>query len=198
MKLAKNSACVDFAPVLSSQSTSLLRGTALCATLLATVVGFASHAFGGELPTAPKDSAPVNLHPTASKRIKKWLQTGQASWYGPKFQGRTTASGEAFDMESLTCAHPSLPLGSWVRITNLRNRKTVVVRVNDRGPSFGQRIVDLSAAAARAVGLRGIAKVKLEQVSVDDPEVQQVLLARITVTPFTPLTTLRTSWQSTH
>jgi rare lipoprotein A len=182
----------------ASQPTSLLRGTATCATLLATVVGFigfASHAFGGELPPAPKGSAPVNLHPAASKGIKKWLETGQASWYGPRFQGRKTATGEVYDMNGLTCAHPSLPLGSWVRITNLRNRKSIVVRVNDRGPSFGQRIVDLSAAAARAVGLRGIGKVKLERVSTDDPEVQQVLLARIPASPFTPLSPLRTNWQ---
>ena len=95
-------------------------------------------------------------------RLHRLLQIGRASWYGHKFQGRKTATGETFDMNEMTCAHPSLPLGSWLRITNLRNHRSVVVRVNDRGPYFGSRIVDLSYGAARAVGMNGVAQVKIE------------------------------------
>src|ERR1700681_1079889 len=69
-----------------------------------------------------------------AKRPAKPYQVGTASWYGREFHGKTTASGEPFNMFDLTAAHPKLPLGSWVRVTNLRNGKTVVVKINDRGP----------------------------------------------------------------
>lgn len=119
--------------------------------------------------------------PTRIRSIKglHWFQIGQASWYGPHFQGKKTANGEAFDMNSLTCAHRSLPLGSWVRVTNLKNRKTVFVRVNDRGPVPESRVVDLSYAAARAVGLAGIGKVKLEAVRGGDPQMARDLVAQL-------------------
>ena len=78
------------------------------------------------------------------------------------FQGRPTASGESFNMYDMTCAHRSLPLGSLIRVTNLRNRKSVILRVNDRRPVAEDRIVDLSYAAANFLGVRGIAKVRLE------------------------------------
>ncbi len=81
-----------------------------------------------------------------------WYQIGRASWYGGGFQGRATASGEAYNMADLTCAHRSLPLGTLVRVTNLTNNRSVVVRVNDRGPYFANRVVDLSYAAARFLG----------------------------------------------
>jgi rare lipoprotein A len=93
-----------------------------------------------------------------------WYQLGRASWYGKLFQGHETASGESYDMNQLTCAHRSLPLGSLIRVTNLRNNKSVVVRVNDRGPMPENRVIDLSYAAARFLGFsaRGTAPVKLE------------------------------------
>jgi rare lipoprotein A len=78
-----------------------------------------------------------------------WTQSGRVSWYGPGFQGRPTASGEIFDANDLTMAHRSLPLGSEVRVTNLDNGRSVVLRVNDRGPYVGGRIADLSRAAAK-------------------------------------------------
>jgi rare lipoprotein A len=89
---------------------------------------------------------------------------GTASWYGEYFQGKTTASGEPFDMRDFTAAHPSLPLGSFVKVTNLRNGKAVVVRVNDRGPVVDGRIIDVSYNAARALGFkeRGVQKVRLD------------------------------------
>ncbi len=139
-----------------------------------------------DLPTAkPVLKASV---PTRIRSIKglHWFQIGQASWYGPHFQGKKTANGEAFDMNSLTCAHRSLPLGSWVRVTNLKNRKTVFVRVNDRGPVPENRVVDLSYAAARAVGLAGVGKVKLEAVRGGDPQMARDLVAQLHI-PLMPM-----------
>jgi rare lipoprotein A len=78
-------------------------------------------------------------------------RSGTASWYGADFHGRATANGERYDMNALTAAHPTLPLPSYVTVTNLANNRTVLVRVNDRGPYVGGRILDLSRAAARAL-----------------------------------------------
>jgi rare lipoprotein A len=97
-------------------------------------------------------------------------QIGKASWYGKQFHGRTTASGEEYNMFYFTAAHRSLPLGTWIKVTNLKNSKWVVVRVNDRGPYAGNRILDLSYAAAQSLGFRakGIQKVKIEVVDLDE------------------------------
>jgi len=91
-------------------------------------------------------------------------QTGTASWYGEQFQGKQTASGEPFDMRDFTAAHPSLPLGTFVKVTNLKNGKAVVVRINDRGPVVDGRIIDVSYNAARALGFneRGLQTVRLD------------------------------------
>src|SRR5271163_402616 len=91
-------------------------------------------------------------------------QVGTASWYGEQFQGKPTASGEPFDMRDFTAAHPSLPLGSFVKVTNLRNGKAVVVRINDRGPVVDGRIIDVSYNAARALGFKesGLQTVRLD------------------------------------
>jgi rare lipoprotein A len=80
------------------------------------------------------------------------LQTGKASWYGDAHHGRKTASGETFDMNALTAAHRTLPLGTRVLVTNLANGRAIEVRINDRGPMVSDRIIDLSFAAARALG----------------------------------------------
>ena len=92
------------------------------------------------------------------------VQEGVVSWYGERFHNRPTASGELFDLAALTMAHPSLPFGTKVRVTNLRNGRSVVVRVNDRGPFVGARIADLSQAAAAALGIlsRGVARARIE------------------------------------
>ena len=91
-------------------------------------------------------------------------QTGIASWYGPKFHGRLTANGELFDMNRLTAAHKTLPLPSLVRVTNLENGASAVLRLNDRGPFAGERIIDLSRAAAERLGTRrqGLGRVRVE------------------------------------
>jgi rare lipoprotein A len=93
-------------------------------------------------------------------------QVGTASWYGEYFVGRPTASGEDFDMYDMTAAHPTLPLGSYVRVTNLRNGRAVVVKVNDRGPVVPGRIIDLSFGAAQVLQFeqRGLQRVRLDLV----------------------------------
>lgn len=83
------------------------------------------------------------------------IERGVASWYGPGFHGRATASGEIYDMDGLTAAHKTLPLGTLVEVVNLDNGRRVTVRVNDRGPFVGRRILDLSRGAARALGMLG-------------------------------------------
>lgn len=97
----------------------------------------------------------------------RWYQIGIASWYGKFFDGKKTASGQTFNMDAMTCAHRTLPLGSLVRVTNLRNHKSVIVRVNDRGPLPDNRVIDLSYAAAGSLGLRhsGIAPVRIDLLS---------------------------------
>ncbi len=89
---------------------------------------------------------------------------GRASWYGAKFHGRPTASGEPFDMKELTAAHRTLPFGTRVRVTNEANGRSVVVRINDRGPVAERRIIDLSRRAAELIGIKakGVGRVKLE------------------------------------
>ena len=93
---------------------------------------------------------------------RHWYQLGRASWYGGSFQGHATASGENYNMTDLTCAHRSLPIGTLVRVTNLGNNKSVVVRVNDRGPMLASRVIDLSYAAAHFLGFNGTTQVRLE------------------------------------
>ena len=100
------------------------------------------------------------------KEDEDYDKTGLASWYGPKFHGRRTASGEAFDQNALTAAHPTLPLPSYVRVTVEKTGKSTVVRVNDRGPFTSGRIIDVSKAAADELGFRraGHAKVRVEYI----------------------------------
>lgn len=94
------------------------------------------------------------------------VQQGIASFYGDKYHGRPTASGEIFDMYKLTAAHPTLPFGTLVKITNLRNNLSVTVRINDRGPFVGDRVIDLSLAAAKKLDMieSGIVPVRIEPI----------------------------------
>lgn len=100
-----------------------------------------------DLPVPPESTAPA--------------ETGIASWYGRPFHGRRTANGERFDMHAMTAAHKTLPFGSLVLVRNPANERQVVVRINDRGPFRRGRIIDLSQAAARALGIAGLAPVEL-------------------------------------
>ena len=107
---------------------------------------------------------PAINKPVVSSAVSHQVQVGDASWYGKHHQGRPTASGEPFDARSLTAAHPTLPLGSEVRVTNLKNGRWVDVRVTDRGPFGHRRVIDVSQAAAEEIGLKGkgVGRVKVE------------------------------------
>jgi len=100
------------------------------------------------------------------------VQEGIASWYGGKFQGRTTANGEIFDTNKFTAAHKTLAFGTMVKVTNLENGSTTIVRINDRGPFIPGRIIDLSRAAAMEIGMTGmgIARVRIEEMESNLPE----------------------------
>lgn len=113
-------------------------------------------------PGMPQAAASENTN-IAKTRVAKTL-SGAASWYGGKFHGRLTANGERFDMNELTAAHRSLPFGTRVRVTNEHNGRSVVVRINDRGPFVGNRIIDLSRGAAAAVDMisTGVAPVRVD------------------------------------
>lgn len=91
-------------------------------------------------------------------------ETGIASWYGPGFHGHRTASGERFNQNAISCAHKRLRLGSVVRVTDLRSGRSITCRINDRGPYVRGRVIDLSKGAARALGMGGLAKVRVEVV----------------------------------
>ena len=112
---------------------------------------------------APEAPAPPPPAPPAPS----FSQVGVASYYAAKFENRKTADGERFKSDGFTAAHRTLPLGTMVRVTNLENHRSVIVRVNDRGPFARKRIIDLSPAAARALGIRnqGLMRVRIEVVS---------------------------------
>jgi rare lipoprotein A len=130
----------------------------------------ASLGAAGPSPSDSKSTAKA-VRPQAprTKGSKPPYQIGRASWYGKYFHGKETASGEPYNMFQFTAAHRVLPLGTLVKVTNLRNQQWVVVRVNDRGPVPKSRIIDLSYGAAQMLGLRayGIERVRLDLV---DPE----------------------------
>jgi rare lipoprotein A len=119
----------------------------LAATVIAVAVVAAACASARRAPTAipPQTSA-------ATVAVPGSVETGNASWYGRAHQGKATASGERFDMNALTAAHRTLPLGTRVLVTNLANGRAVQVRINDRGPVLTDRVIDLSYAAAHALG----------------------------------------------
>lgn len=114
-------------------------------------------------PPAKKQTPPIPRH-IRKPQPTIFLAEGTASYYGKRFQGRKTASGEPFDMHQLTAAHKKLPFGSKVLVTNLGNNRSVVVTINDRGPYSKNRIIDLSKAAAKRIGMiqAGVVKVKVE------------------------------------
>ena len=138
-----------------------------------------THTLPREIPPIAKIPSPPETEqaPPATSQ-PTMMETGVASWYGPKFHGKLTASGEVFNQEKFTAAHQTLPWGSRVKVTNLANGKSVDVRINDRGPFGKGRIIDVSRAAARALGMvgRGITTVRVEWLS--DSERSNKLVAR--------------------
>ena len=118
---------------------------------------------------APAMEAPLVAHLNQPRKpIKTWV--GNASWYGPGFNGRKTANGESFDCEALTAAHPNLPFGSFVRVVNTRNGQFELVRINDRGPYQEGREIDVSYRVARKIGLihSGVSHVRLELIQLPE------------------------------
>ena len=145
-------------------------------SILAAALCLAANVRAATVPNHQQPQAKTNAIPVAVKAPKtqiaktkstkaepKPFQVGSASWYGKQFHGRTTASGEDFDMFEFTAAHRTLPLGTFVKVTNLKNGKWIVVRVNDRGPYVGDRIMDLSYSAARMLNFRdGVERVRID------------------------------------
>jgi rare lipoprotein A len=144
----------------SGTTAARRRQAAALAGLLASATLISVACTGNRHPISPVP-APSSGGPVAR---------GQASWYGPKFDGHRTASGERYDMHGLTAAHPSLPFGTLVQVTNLENGRQVVVRINDRGPFGRRRVIDLSYAAARELAMvgPGTARVELALVAAVD------------------------------
>jgi rare lipoprotein A len=128
-------------------------GRLLGALTLAALGLTACASFAPKPEAPPQVPAPQQVGPAQPE--SSYVEEGVASWYGLAFHGRRTASGERFDMNAFTAAHPSLPFGTRVRVRNPHNGRTVTVRINDRGPHVAGRIIDLSHAAARALGLLG-------------------------------------------
>ena len=110
---------------------------------------------GCSLAGAAPPPEPVPAGTEVDEAAPVWSQEGVASWYGEPFHGRTTASGETYDMEAATAAHPTLPFGTRLRVENLDNGRTFTVRINDRGPFAKGRILDVSRRAARELGMIG-------------------------------------------
>jgi rare lipoprotein A len=119
-----------------------------------------------EATPAPNKFVPTRSPGRQQAGKQKPYQVGTASWYGQDFEGKPTASGEPYDMYEMTAAHLTLPLGSYVKVTNLHNGRSVVVRVNDRGPIVPGRIIDVSYGAAQALEFRhkGLQRVRLDVV----------------------------------
>jgi rare lipoprotein A len=145
-------------------------------TALAVTLAIALGAAPGNTQTPDSEQGiPGQTQETLKPVPTKKFQVGKASWYGRVFQHHRTASGEPYDMNDLTAAHRTLPLGSWVKVTNLRNDRSVMVRINDRGPVLRSRIIDLSYGAAKILGIgsSGISSVRLD--IVDTPTVAQIM-----------------------
>ena len=138
------------------------------------VLAAPTEAAAAALAAEPAEPMADNLLPVP----KPPPQVGIASWYGAPFHGRRTANGERYDMHALTAAHPTLPLRSFVHVRHIANRREVVLRINDRGPFKAGRIIDLSRAAARALGIVGLAQVEVLRLDADD--------ARIAALPAAP------------
>lgn len=122
----------------------------------------------GPYKAAPYRVLGKTYHPLQS--ASGYREKGLASWYGTKFHGQHTANGETYDLYGMTAAHKTLPLPSYVRVTNLENGRQVVLRVNDRGPFYEQRIIDLSFAAAKKLGFaeKGVARVEVEAIDAEN------------------------------
>ncbi len=163
----------------SAKALSRVVGIVSLALVVMNISNCARRAPVVEIPPPPAEKF-ILIHVTEISRLGKplWIngkkyyplanmagfvQYGRASWYGPRFHGKKTSSGEVYNMHAMTAAHRTLPLGTFVKVVNLKNHKSTVVRINDRGPFVKGRIIDLSYGAAKRIGLLGpgVGSVKL-------------------------------------
>jgi rare lipoprotein A len=150
-------------------------------SILAATLVLVANVGAAPVPNHQQPRAKTSAIPVASKTSKRTAkpeaqpyQVGNASWYGKQFHGRTTSSGEDFDMFELTAAHRKLPLGTFVKVTNLKNGKWIIVRINDRGPYVGDRIMDLSYGAARMLNFRdGVERVRIDLIQPESMALNQ-------------------------
>jgi len=147
-------------------------GAAKASSSIRTATG-APPAYGTAAPPAPASNPKLADGQGIGENVPDvsgFRQVGRASWYGGRFNGRRTASGERFNMNALTAAHKTLPLAAYVRVTNMANQKSVVVRINDRGPYVRGRVIDLSYAAGRELGLQHTGTARVEIVGLTQQE----------------------------
>lgn len=170
LPLAPVAGVVSVPPVASGRSAAPEVHAARSATTVAQTAAPQTAASPVDSPqSAGSVAAPTSIAadpPSVSSQsgvVSEWQEVGIASWYGPRFHGKRTANGERFDTNALTAAHKTLPFGSRVRVKSLVNGKEVVVRINDRGPFIAGRIIDLSRAAALALGMQGVKRVALQR-----------------------------------
>jgi rare lipoprotein A (peptidoglycan hydrolase) len=149
------------------------------AILLAAGVLWTSAGFGASDPARvqPHTGSAQAGEAAAPKHRFRWPIIGRASWYGHDFQGKKTASGERYNMYEMTAASKTLPLGSYAKVTNLKNRRWVLVKINDRGPYVGDRILDLSYSAAKALSLtkQGVEKVAIQPLAESETSTMAML-----------------------
>ena len=148
------------------QAAPLIRRSVLLSLLLVGILALGACASSGGGGTRGKNNF---YRPYAGKGHRNYDVKGTASWYGRPFHGRRTASGERYNMNAMTAAHKKLPFGAMVRVTNLNNDKSVILKINDRGPFVGKRILDVSREAAKQLAFKGagIARVRIEWI--EDP-----------------------------
>src|SRR5712691_8038866 len=157
---------------------SIAHGLAIVLSVVS--LGAAQRPISSESGTRPNVPKRVVLESRKRAGSPKPYQVGTASWYGSYFHGRPTASGEPYNMYDLTAAHRSLPLGTFVRVTNLRNGRAVVVKVNDRGPIVPGRIIDVSYSTARVLQFKaqGLQRVRLDLVQPKMAQPQTIAMLR--------------------
>ena len=151
------------------------------AGVLAVTLGLTATLVASQTVKRENDVVPGKTESGKTTPKRHWFQIGKASWYGGTFNGRKTANGEKYNMYAMTCAHRTLPLGSWIRVTNLRNKRSTFLRVTDRGPMSPSLIADLSLGAAQKLGfdVDGLAKVRIEEVNPSDPKLTGQMLAQL-------------------